>query len=368
MPTTKKNQRSPWMKPNILKLYFSYFLAFLGFIILSSPLWVRFFRNRVIYEIPDMFLTEFRFWILIYICCIYTYVIKSLLIPKNTVSIFAEVISKINQILFFPLKALDRFIKYNVIIKPYYFLLIKTISKLLTAHYHEKLILLFDIFPRIVLVFILLLDTFWFNKIEIFYKCLLLALIPFLFKYYKYSLQEIQEQYIQELTSKYNFVYIFEEDYEYDFDRKSETEAIWHYTKLSIRKYIEIKIENYFLWLDDKVSYEYVGDPYCREEVYKQYKIDRNITKITTEGYTYLKRDFHDYMEQILKWSLHLYAFHNFLEEKYLKNIKIILFALYLTCWLYILCISYYYNPIQLEVLETLLKILKTIKICENPF
>lgn len=89
------------------------FLITLGFIIFSLLIYLRFIRDRLPKDIP-IFLTEHRFWILIYICCIYLFIIISLLRKEKKSN---EIVIFIIEILYMPLTRLDHFIKYNEPIK-----------------------------------------------------------------------------------------------------------------------------------------------------------------------------------------------------------------------------------------------------------
>ena len=100
----------------ILNLFIYYLLLFLGLGITSWMIWSRFIRERTIRDIPDLLLTEYRFWILLYICIIYLYVIKNLIKPKTN-----NPFSNIINILYKPLTVLDNFIKYNKYIRVYYY-------------------------------------------------------------------------------------------------------------------------------------------------------------------------------------------------------------------------------------------------------
>jgi len=168
----------------LFNLFIYYFLLFLGLVITSWIIWSRFIRERIIRDIPDTFLTEYRFWILLYICFIYLYVIKNLIKPKATNPFINDIIN----ILYKPLITLDHFIKYNKKIKPYYYkFMIKMVKYLDLNELDNKkltmIIFFMQVFPRIVLVIFLLLDTFYFRKIEIFYKVVLIGLLPFIYRY-----------------------------------------------------------------------------------------------------------------------------------------------------------------------------------------
>jgi DMSO/TMAO reductase YedYZ heme-binding membrane subunit len=73
------------MKNKIFKLFqivLHYCLILLGFIMFSWFIWNRFIRERAIRNVPET-LTELSFWVLLYICIVYFYIIKNLLFPKE---------------------------------------------------------------------------------------------------------------------------------------------------------------------------------------------------------------------------------------------------------------------------------------------
>jgi hypothetical protein len=221
---------------SIIKLFMYYILILLGLIITSWIIWSRFIRARILRDIPDALFTEYRFWILFYICCIYLYVIKTILIPKKESLVFTEIL----DIIYKPLKTLDHTIKYNKYIKIYYykicFNILTFITNIVKVKYKFVLIFVFcmQILPRIILVIFLLVDTFYYHKLEYFYKVVLIGLLPFIFNYLKYCLKDIYEQWILNLENSYIGVRIFEENYEFDDARKGNTKAIYHHEKKTI--------------------------------------------------------------------------------------------------------------------------------------
>ena len=202
-----------------------YFLLFLGLVGTSWIIWVRFIRERTIRNIPDEFFTKYRFWILIYICVIYIYVIKNYI--KENKSNF--ILSNIINLIWKPLTLLDHTIKYNKYTIKYYHIIIRYIITYIddqTNNWRIGCIIIFHVIPRIILVVFLLADTFYFHKLEIFYKIILIGLLPLTFRYIEYSLKDIYHHWIEELSKEYNKVIIFEKGFEHDISRKSETEAV----------------------------------------------------------------------------------------------------------------------------------------------
>ena len=82
---------------NYIKNILYYCLLLVGLIATSWIVWARFLRERTIREIPEL-LTEFRFWFLIYLCCLYVFIIKSLLKPLKKIIFLLKIIFLINII------------------------------------------------------------------------------------------------------------------------------------------------------------------------------------------------------------------------------------------------------------------------------
>lgn len=164
-----------------------YILLSLGLIAISWIIWSRFIRERTIRDIPDDLLTEYRVWILIYICCIYMYIIKNLVKPRK-ITAFTQIITISLEYLFKPLITLDHAIKYNRFIKDKYhkmmLIIIYTIHTLKPI-YLQIIIICFTTNP------------YW--------------VIPFIFRYLRYSIKDIYNHWIEELESIYSSVIIFKE-------------------------------------------------------------------------------------------------------------------------------------------------------------
>ena len=77
----------------ILEIFVTVLLYILGIIIISWLLWSRFIRERLPKDIPFE-LTEFRFYILVYICCVYLFIIYNLM-RKSKENNFIPYIKKI---------------------------------------------------------------------------------------------------------------------------------------------------------------------------------------------------------------------------------------------------------------------------------
>ena len=335
-----------------------YLLILVGLIATSWIIWSRFIRTRTIREIPDYLLTEYRFWILLYICCVYLYVIKNLLKPSESNPIFTLLMDQIYK----PFTVLDRFIKYNKYTKVYYheiiLLFIKLIKKI-EAYHILGFILFMRIIPRIILVTFLLLDTFYFHKLEIFYKVVLIGILPFIFRYLKYSIKDMYEYYVEEIEHHYSEVTVYEKGYEGLISRKRKTEAIHHFTIVSIKEYIDIKYENELYYLFKEVTYQYIGRPFSHEHFYKEYrriKYNDSITKLTYHDYQEMNKLFYKLIPIIIELKSCLFKIRIEEEEIIMKWSKVLIFSMYLICWGYILVISYYYYPVELSGFKYLVR------------
>lgn len=358
----------------ILNILSYYILLLFGLIGTSWIIWSRYIRQRIIRDIPDDLLTEYRFWILLYICLIYIYSVKNLW-KSNTSPIIKEIATYFRDMIYKPLKTLDQFVKYNKIIEPYYYAFsLQSIGKILKLTSTSQKIIIFSlqIFPRIILVIFLLADTFYFNKLEIFYKVVLIGLLPFIFRYIKYSFKEISNHFIQKLENKYYFVYIFEENCDYTYDNDNKTKAIHHYKRATIKEYIEIKYENVVAWLSNKVNFEYTGDPYLHSALQKQYclqKYNNEVAPMTKQDEQIVSKLFYELTDIIIELKLFYNKFELINEQIYFKITKTIIYLLYSICWSYILSISFYYYPITLTMFNYLINNIQLyLTMPENPF
>jgi hypothetical protein len=122
---------------NIIKTIIYYTTGILWYI------YMRFINEKLPKDIPFN-LTELVLYFLIYLCCIYMYIILRHVKPKEP----QEYIKKAFEILFKPLTILDTIIKNNSKINPRY---LKVLS----------ICFIFQIIPRILLILILVIDIFY---------------------------------------------------------------------------------------------------------------------------------------------------------------------------------------------------------------
>lgn len=144
---------------NVNRTIIKYIFSFLGFIIIIIFIYINFIKERLPKDIPFI-LTEFKFWSLVYICCIYFIIIKQLLYPSYSKKFFLQkFISYIGK----PFILFDSSIKYHTAVYPYYInFLFKIIPKINDLLYEDYVILIFflQIIPRLILVTIFFVDVF----------------------------------------------------------------------------------------------------------------------------------------------------------------------------------------------------------------
>ena len=337
-----------------------YILLLIGLAMTSWIIWSRFLRQRVIRNIPDELLTEYRFWILLYICWIYFYVVKSLIKEHKSHIIVISISNIIGYYFWKPLTTLDHFIKYNTYCKTSYYNFMMRMQKYwdeLPERWHYSVILGFQIIPRIILVSFLLVDTFYFQKVELFYKVVLIGLLPFAFRYIQYCFEDFYDYLVKQLTDKYDLVMMYEKGYSGRLSHKDTTNAIWHYESVSVELYIEIiyvtRLEN----ARDKTSIEYVAEPLSKDHVCIKYEqeINKPMANWTRKDYEELNKLFFELSPKIHSLKLTRELFQNLKQQKKVKYPKIIIFSMYFICWSYILLISYNNYPIELPMFKYLI-------------
>lgn len=186
----------------------------------------------------------------------------------------------------------DRFIKYNRYTKKSYrelmFITLTKLKRFVPAKI-IRIIFCFQILPQMVLALFLGLDTFYFHKLELFYKIILIGLLLFIYSYLKYSIRDVIDQWIEDMETEYDYtsVRVNEEGYGGDvvqgLDRVGKTDAIHHFTTVTIKEYIEIMVENFMERVHDMVSYTYVGKPSTRE-------LDRRLREYRASNCTHKRK------------------------------------------------------------------------------
>jgi hypothetical protein len=287
-------------------------LTILGAILFLLYMWYRFIRKRLPKDIP-FHLTEYGCVILFYICCIYIFIIIMLIVTFQTKN---DTLSRIIDYIYKPLKVLDESIKENTRVTYYHEIFIEALSK--NSLSYSKIYYLFNIVPRLVLVMVLSLDTFYFHHLEYLYKIILIGLLIFLYKYFIYSLKYAKEYYIlklEKITNKIMTNY-----------NKDPNDTDWSF--LDVRDFIDIQTDSIFY-----NQHKYMTNPIPSGAYLALFALGTKAEQMQAEH--------HKLLNIIVPISVHLEEFdlrNNFNSK--IKYIKIGIFTTYLICWSYILIVS----------------------------
>ena len=355
----------------MLKRYHKPLLTFLGLIIFCVYFWRRFLRSRIPKELPLQLSLE-GFIILSYIVFIFAYMILSLLFRKTS----NPIIEKVIDILFIPIKELDKSIKNISFIKNHYENLLTKIFPVLEflINKTDLFFIIFWVFPRILLLFVLGLDIFIYAKFEYRYKFIFIGLLLLFNRCFKYSLKNTKSQmyndiniYVGEIGTKY-YQYVLPEELEPDFDPDDEDEGLLWGERANVDMYlpldvfIEHRVEYLiFKHIDNKYTIypsRYAG--YYFQMKYLGYLLPEkaiDLSKDKLKNYRTPFGNFHESQDYIYKKEkeyiepkVHLLVriavlleFYNKTSNnnKFYKILKVIIFSGYLICWGYVLIISY---------------------------
>ena len=348
-------------------------LIFIGFIIVCWILWSRFIRERIPKDIPFE-LTELRFYILLYICGIYLYIVISIIKPREQNTF----ITRLVDILFTPLTLLDSSIKNNQHIKSYYNDFLEYIIPILdNMRFYERIffVILIQLVPRFIFVSILLVDAFWIGKLEIVYYFIWLPIFPLIYRYIKYSIKSAKEEYISYLESIYQNIWLLEkneEEDEYYSNHREDTKKAktkYHDTYVTLQEYIKIHLEVVENNITNDTNLDYITIPSPNPETYKRYRINKNNLdlELTNQDYEELYKTFYKIQPNLLILVEFLDIQKIISEIWYIRLLKVVIYTGYLICWSYIL----FRSLSSLEDLTTTIKILNIIKKyanIEDPF
>jgi hypothetical protein len=343
-------------------------LALIGLCLFSAYFWMRFLRIRTVKELPLNLSIE-GFFILLYIVCIFTYIIISLIFIKNS----NPLIEKVIDIVFIPLKELDKSFKNIPIVKKYYeTILIKILPHL------EKMInktnwffIIFWIVPRVILLLVLGLDIFYFAKFEHRYKFVFIGLFLLFNGCFKYSLKNTKDQmyediklFVDGIGTKY-YQYVHPSELAPDFDPEDEDEGLlWESVRMNLPLDVFLKHRaEYLVYKNINNKYSIGYSSYCYEYFQMKYLgflLPKRRIDLSDEEYKNYKTPYGNYDEswhnisrkqkEYMDPKVHLLVRLAVLLEYYNKTtnktpkykyLKIIIFTGYLICWLYVLIISY---------------------------
>src|SRR5271155_1814187 len=286
------------MKTKITKII----LIILGILLFSSFVWLRFIRERLPKEIPFN-LTMYGFIILVYICSIYIYIITQLYFNIQSEN---KRLSLIVDMIYKPLLALDEAFKNNSFIKRYYerFLVylinrIKnnvTLDKESTSYF--KFYIILQIIPRVILVTALLIDTFYFHRLAILYKVLLVGLFILISKYIKYSFKYAKEHYILQLEKMVQKIMT-----DYEDPEQSAYDSLFT-TMLTVREFIEVQV-----YIVEDGLEGYTCSPISTHEYNQEFRKRNNLPathRFTREEHERKKAEIKEIMDKVIDISVHI--------------------------------------------------------------
>lgn len=345
---------------NLIKFVFRLFLIFLGIIILSIYVWNRYIREKLPKELP-INLSTIGVFVISLICIIYLINIVQLVLKLDSNNKF---IKKFSELIFKPLTTLDDAIKNNHKIKPYYenllVCIIKFSQKYISKQFanpYLKLYIIFEITPRIVLITAFVVDIFFFHELYYIYKVIYISIFILLGKYLKYSYKSAKENYLMYLEKITENILT---------NHTMDDEDPMYLNIRSVQEFVDIQTDA--IIFDDK---EYTYLPVIKDTYVEQFRIKKNLSfnaeqhQFTITDITELQKDFYHVMRIIIPLSVYLEEYHY--AEKYSRTryTKVVIFSLYLICWLYILIIS-----LNLDITNypTIMEILKIFKDISEPF
>ena len=359
----------------------TYFLAFIGCLVVLSIFYSRFIRHRLPQNIP-FDLTEFRFYALLCICISFIYIIKITIKPKNP----HEYILNLRDYLSLPFSTLDNLVKTS----RYSWLHIDQFLKSIypkKSRTHIFLIIFLQLIPRIILISVFLLDVFYFHKLYYFYVIIFFGIFPWFYFYHKYSMYHAKELGVVYLETLYTNVDIFEAgwdeptvQYEYDEDdilREIRIAPEWkphirdkyHEKMVTIREYLQILLEKD---IDDALNdytddYQFDPAAYSKEYRYEQYEKITGKSVFTDEDYKILRKEFNEMIPILRDLYYHLYFLPDTEKKFNLHKINIVIYMLWFIAWSYILLKSFH----TLNNMEITLKIISYLTLYTenmNPF
>ena len=330
------------MKPKLNNII----LSIVGLILFVSFIWFRFIRERMPKDIPFNLSLE-GLIILIEICILYLYIVYTLSSEKKFSNAFLS--NLINNI-FKPLKALDQTIKNHPLINPYYkrliIYLVFKIDPILNksqVYYYT-----FAIFPRLVLVTALFIDTFYFHYLSLIYKVLLIGILLLVNRYIIYSLKYAKEHFIIQLEPlitphrpriAYDHqIYI---DVYADGDKERADDEYDDDIGMCLELSVFVFYASRFYYLyDEKLEYSVFYNPQYKEIYCKKHNVPIP-NKFCSSLNDKLKENVRQKIDNIVQIAtlIRYYdLYHEYTPE--ITRMKILIFSTYLLCWSYILIIS----------------------------
>lgn len=346
-------------------------MAYYSTILLGITMFTWFFYTKfILIRIPKsvpLDLTEIRFYIMVYVCIIYLYIVKSLLFPKEP-NIYVK---KLMEYVLYPLKTFDTAWKTSYLLQPYYMTIMSNFISYLEStntFFRHLLFISFQIIPRIILILILIMDIFYFRELSYIYKFVFLALFPLLYRYIKYSLKSYTDHLIIFAKKDYDYIEIHNVTNLFFPDEDPNPEAIYDNKNVSIEEYIEIVYENILYirnfdlafyikefdlpsdteYSDIKNNIKYVGQGKMKEKTEVAYAsrffnkvIKDPILDLTNEERSVLLEEFEFHYKKIFILKDIIPQNDEVTNKAVYRYIRAYIFIIYFRLWLYLIIISY---------------------------
>jgi hypothetical protein len=323
----------------IRKFIIDHHLLLFGFIIFSIFVYFKFIRERLPKDLPFS-LSVLGFFILVELCCIYVYIVYTSIRPSQPPK---EVVALIVDNLFKPLYALDNYIKILPIIKIYHSKIFIWIAQKGVYIFQKPIFeICFFVLPRLILIVVFTRDIFFYSKLEYFYYVLVpMGLLLFIYRYFIYSIKTLKVDlfntfniYVEGINTTYEYG-VHPSEWPENYDPENEDDDIPPTMDLDLGIFVHY---------------------YCKKILNNFEKPKINLLMKTMPFYnkynTHDDNEYKVYKEQdillriALQHILELFMLHEYIlqvnNHHYLKRYKIIVYSLYLICWVYILLISFH--------------------------
>lgn len=362
------------MKNLLLKLLKNYYiLILLGLSYIIFFLWGRYIRERVPRDIPFQ-ATWYIFIFLFVICLVYAYILLRLWVPKDPHPLLIRFLSWISFIRK-PIDTLDGFIResyygFKMVDKIFLFTSKKVKKYNFHTDYDKNGIVLNIIFilPKILLVFIFIIDVFYHSKLENFYKCIWLSLFIIICDYILHILQKHLEYYLDFLEDNFEIEMLSEDG------PGSGKFYLWPIEKLI---YVNDNNNNYgpkqvIEYQSKNIIFEY--DIYIFSPVEKDQAPMRNPNNQNKNLYNDIEKDYKEQFEKIYQPCINincfLYCFNDMknslskkeiLSNKYPKETYILscIYIGYLIGWSFIFMVTFFNMDIMYDIIINSIEILE---------
>lgn len=319
-------------------------------------IWFRFLKSRLPKDIPFSMLV-LSFFVILCSTMVYAYIIYRLLKPSKSNKLLKE----IQGYFLAPLKELNNFLLGYHNIENVFIPVYKYINNISLFY------LVTNILPRIITVIALFIDIFMMTKFQYTYKVIYITLVPLVTRYFIYSLSMIKDHWITMLSliirpvSTPYVIGVHPDEWpENQTEDTEEYDILPDFMNLPLDVFIPYQI-NYIVSGQKPPAYHV----HTTKEMYKKYRIEFNVKELMSEHLKIIDDRISNEIEKILSLAVFILSYEKAqMTYKYLRNIKIILYASYIICWSYFLYLA---TP-KVIWISGLMSLLHTLPCMEDPF